>query len=102
MSTASDAFRKAVLDTQTIRQEYFNFQLPRLLRVSFKLRLVLVLIFSCHQALKECADEIDLGTQYHMSRYAYLFESVVLNDGSSLAPTSPDEGEIALFQWRLG
>ena len=38
------------------------------------------------QALKECADEIDLGTQYHLTRYAFLFESVVLGDGSTLAP----------------
>jgi hypothetical protein len=34
MSNASDAYRKAVTDTQSIRQEYFNFQLPRILRVS--------------------------------------------------------------------
>lgn len=70
MSTFSDAFRKAVLETQAMRQEYFNFQLPRILR-----------------SLKECADEIDLGTQYHLSRYAFLFESIILNDGSTVAPT---------------
>lgn len=35
MSTASDIYRKAVLDTQTMRSEYFNFQLPRILRVSY-------------------------------------------------------------------
>lgn len=33
-STASDAFRKEVLSTQAMRQEYFNLQLPRILRVS--------------------------------------------------------------------
>jgi len=33
MSTTSDIYRKAVLETQTVRQEYFNFQLPRILRV---------------------------------------------------------------------
>lgn len=33
LSAASDAYRKIVLDTQTLRQEYFNFQLPRTLRV---------------------------------------------------------------------
>ncbi|KAI0918050.1 hypothetical protein AcV5_002832 [Taiwanofungus camphoratus] len=70
MSSASDAYRKAVTETQAIRQEYFNFQLPRLLR-----------------ALKECVDEIDLGTQYHLSRYAFLFESIVLSDGTTLTPT---------------
>lgn len=98
MSTASDAFRKAVLETQTIRQEYFNFQLPRILRVRVELYSKIVRgssfrFFFCHQALKESADEVDLGTQYHMSRYAYLFESVALNDGSSLAPTSTEEGQ---------
>ena len=41
--------------------------------------------------MKECADEIDLGTQYHLTRYAFLFESVVLGDGSTLVPP-PDEG----------
>ncbi|KAF9461544.1 Rho GTPase activation protein [Collybia nuda] len=69
MSAASDMYRKSVTDTQAMRQEYFNFQLPRILR-----------------ALKECADEIDLGTQYHLTRYAFLFESIVLSDGSILVP----------------
>ncbi|TFK17559.1 GTPase activating protein [Coprinopsis marcescibilis] len=78
VSTASDQYRKAVTDTQTMRQEYFNFQLPRILR-----------------ALKECADEIDLGTQYHLTRYAFLFESIVLSDGSTLVPTG-DEGAVGL------
>ena len=34
VSNAADAYRKAVMDTQAMRQEYFNFQLPRILRVS--------------------------------------------------------------------
>jgi len=34
MSMASDTFRKAVLESQSLRQEYFNFQLPKILRVS--------------------------------------------------------------------
>ena len=42
MSSASDAYRKAVTDTQTIRQEYFNFQLPRILRVRTNLTLSLL------------------------------------------------------------
>jgi hypothetical protein len=76
MSTASDAYRKCVLDTQSMRQEYFNFQLPRILR-----------------ALKECVDEIDLGTQYHLNRYAFLYETVVLADGTALSPPQNDERE---------
>ncbi|KAH7922595.1 RhoGAP-domain-containing protein [Leucogyrophana mollusca] len=75
VSSASDSYRKALTDTQTMRQEYFNFQLPRILR-----------------ALKECADEIDLGTQYHLTRYAFLFESIVLSDGSTLVPPSLEDG----------
>ncbi|KZP01550.1 RhoGAP-domain-containing protein [Calocera viscosa TUFC12733] len=69
LTTSSDAYRKALLEAQHIRQEYFNFQLPRILR-----------------SLKECSDEIDLGTQYHLSRYAHLYESTLLGDGSALAP----------------
>lgn len=75
VSNASDLYRKALTDTQAMRQEYFNFQLPRILR-----------------ALKECADEIDLGTQYHLTRYAFLFESIVLSDGSTLVPVAPEDG----------
>lgn len=44
------------------------------------------------QALKECADEIDLGTQYHLTRYAFLFESIILNEGTTLAPSAPEDG----------
>lgn len=44
------------------------------------------------QSLKECADEIDLGTQYHLSRYAFLYESTVLSDGATLSPLSIEDG----------
>jgi hypothetical protein len=37
MNNASDAYRQQVLATQTIRQEYFNLQLPRMLKVSCSL-----------------------------------------------------------------
>ncbi|KAJ9474960.1 RHO GTPase-activating protein RGD1 [Pseudozyma hubeiensis] len=72
-STASDAFRREVLSTQGVRQEYFNLQLPRILRT-----------------LKENAEEIDNGTQYHLARYAFLFESTVLNDGMSISPVGTE------------
>ncbi|KAH9971731.1 GTPase activating protein [Lactifluus volemus] len=75
VQSSSQAYHKSVQETQTLRQEYFNFQLPRILR-----------------SLKECADEIDLGTQYHLTRYAFLFESIVLTDGSTLAPTGIEDG----------
>lgn len=44
------------------------------------------------QSLKESADELDLGTQYHLSRYAYLFESTLLNDALTIAPVNAEEG----------
>lgn len=72
-SSASDAFRREVLNTQGVRQEYFNLQLPRILRT-----------------LKENAEEIDNGTQYHLARYAFLFESTVLNDGMAISPVGTD------------
>lgn len=67
-----------------MRQEYFNFQLPRILR-----------------SLKECADEIDMGTQYHLARYAYLFETTVLNDGATLVPTGGIEDGVDFCLSRL-
>ncbi|KIY52957.1 RhoGAP-domain-containing protein [Fistulina hepatica ATCC 64428] len=74
VSAAGDAYRKSVLDTQGLRQEYWNFQLPRILR-----------------ALKEGCDEIDLGTQYHLTRYAFLYETTTRHDGTVLVPI--DDGE---------
>jgi hypothetical protein len=92
MANTSDVYRKLVTETQAMRQEYFNFQLPRILRVSNPAS-VRRYASDCQneQALKECTDEIDLGTQYHLTRYAFLFESIVLGDGSTLAPPNPDD-----------
>jgi len=78
-----------VFDTQTMRQEYFNFQLPRILRVGFDC-LYYHPSLTIIQALKECADEVDLGTQYHLTRYAFLYESIVLSDGQILIPPDGD------------
>ncbi|KAL6305482.1 Rho GTPase activation protein, partial [Sparassis latifolia] len=80
MSNTSDTYRKMVTQTQTIRQEYFNFRLPRILR-----------------ALKECVDEINLGMQYHLSRYAFLYENIVLSDGTMLAPTDDTSSGLKLI-----
>jgi hypothetical protein len=38
---------------------------------------------------------MDLGTQYHLTRYAFLFESTVLSDGSTLVPPN-EEGPLFL------
>jgi len=73
-----------------MRQEYFNFQLPRILRVSFDCVCHCPFFYDVIQALKECADEVDLGTQYHLTRYAFLYESIVLSDGQILIPPDGD------------
>lgn len=90
MAVASETFRKAVLESQALRQEYFNFQLPKILRVS-------TVLHRCARTdkklLKECADELDMGTQYHLSRFAFLYESTLVGDGTTLNPMgAPDEG----------
>lgn len=77
-SMASDTFRKDVLATQGMRQEYFNLQLPRILR-----------------SLKESSEEIDNGLQYHLARYAFLYESTLLADGTTISPLSGD-GNVGL------
>jgi len=46
--------------------------------------------------LKEGSDELDLGTQYHLSRYAYLFESLLVTDGLTLSPVSIEDGQLSL------
>lgn len=49
------------------------------------------------QLLKECADELDLGTQYHLSRFAFLYESTLVGDGTILNPMgAPDDGTALL------
>lgn len=42
--------------------------------------------------MKECADELDMGCQYHMARYAYLFETTLLADGSAILPVTEETG----------
>ena len=49
------------------------------------------------QTLKENVDELDLGTQYHLSRYAYLLENVLVTEGLTIAPVAPEDGESSGF-----
>lgn len=44
------------------------------------------------QLLKDCADELDLGIQYHLTRYAFMYESSVVTEGSILCPPTPEDG----------
>ncbi|SGZ20426.1 BQ5605_C021g09275 [Microbotryum silenes-dioicae] len=102
MGQSSDAYRSQVIGAQAVRQEYFNLQLPRILRVStvggVKSRRTNSADTSYHlvvrhsQSLKESTDEVDLGVQYHLSRYAYIFESTLVTDGLTVSPINPDDG----------
>ncbi|TYJ59114.1 hypothetical protein B9479_000103 [Cryptococcus floricola] len=76
MDHANETFTKAVAESKQLRKEYFSFQLPKIMRL-----------------LKECADEIDLGTQYHLTRFAFLYETMTVGDGAVLNPLgNPEEG----------
>ncbi|PLW26351.1 hypothetical protein PCASD_20715 [Puccinia coronata f. sp. avenae] len=68
MGTVSDAYRAQVLATQQVRQEYFNLQLPRILRT-----------------LKEHSDETDLAIQYYLANYSTLSESLLVNEALSVS-----------------
>ena len=43
---------------------------------------------------------MDLGTQYHLTRYAFLYESIVLSDGSILVPPREEGPCIAYVMQR--
>ncbi|KAI9599729.1 hypothetical protein KEM48_011190 [Puccinia striiformis f. sp. tritici PST-130] len=68
MATVSDAYRAQVLATQQVRQEYFNLQLPRILRT-----------------LKEHSNETDLAIQYYLSNYTSLSEAILVNEALSVS-----------------
>ncbi|GAA5993389.1 hypothetical protein JCM5350_002160 [Sporobolomyces pararoseus] len=75
MGQASDSYRASLQGCQVVKQEYFNQQLPKLLK-----------------SLKESLDEIDLGNQYHLTRYGFLFESLLVTDGLTISPVSVEDG----------
>ncbi|KAG0144514.1 hypothetical protein CROQUDRAFT_79919, partial [Cronartium quercuum f. sp. fusiforme G11] len=68
MSSVSDIYRAQVLATQQVRQEYFNLQLPRILRT-----------------LKEHSDEIDLGIQYYLTNYVNQTESLLISEALTIS-----------------
>ena len=48
--------------------------------------------------MKECLDEIDLGTQYHLSRYAFLCESIVHSEATILQPQEENGTSLAALR----
>jgi hypothetical protein len=49
------------------------------------------------QLLKDCADELDLGVQYHLTRYAFMYESAVVTGGHHL--DTSDGGMMVRTGW---
>ncbi|CCV00241.1 unnamed protein product [Malassezia sympodialis ATCC 42132] len=68
-NNAHETLRGESQSTESVRQEYFQQQLPQILR-----------------AFKESLDEIDTGLQFQLMRYAFLYESIVLSDGLLVNP----------------
>jgi hypothetical protein len=69
VTAASEAYRREVSACQTVRRDHWVNHIPRLLR-----------------QLKESVDEIENGTSFHLSRYAYLYEHLCMQDGATMAP----------------
>lgn len=70
-TNAHDALRGEASSAQHTRDEYFQQQLPGVLRL-----------------FKEAMDELDTGVQFHLVRYAFLHESTALADGLAVNPLS--------------
>lgn len=68
-SNAHETLRGESQSAENVRQEYFQQQLPQILR-----------------AFKDTLDELDTGLQFQLMRYAFLYESIVLSDGLLVNP----------------
>lgn len=66
---AHDTLRSEAQTAQAKRQEYFQQQLPQILR-----------------AYKESLDELETGLQFQLMRYAFLYENIALSDGLCVNP----------------
>ncbi|EOR01178.1 hypothetical protein E3P92_01745 [Wallemia ichthyophaga] len=75
ISQASDSFKRHAQESSSLRSEYWEIYMPRIVRT-----------------LKECSDEIDLGVQYHLERYAFLLENSLLNEGVTVTPLAKEDG----------
>lgn len=68
-NNAHETLRGEAQSAENVRQEYFQQQLPQVLR-----------------AFKDALDELETGLQFQLMRYAFLYESIVLSDGLLVNP----------------
>ncbi|CAG8505076.1 27620_t:CDS:10 [Racocetra persica] len=74
-ATANDTYKHHLSITNTARHEYYDIHLPRMI-----------------MALKDISDECDIGIQYHLARYTYLFENTMISDALVISPVNTEDG----------
>ncbi|CAG8618131.1 12011_t:CDS:10, partial [Dentiscutata heterogama] len=74
-ATANDTYKHHLSITNAARHEYFDIHLPRMVT-----------------ALKDISDECDIGLQYHLARYTYLFENTMVSDALVISPVNTEDG----------
>ncbi|CAG8734044.1 11813_t:CDS:10, partial [Cetraspora pellucida] len=74
-ATANDTYKHHLSITNTARHEYYDIHLPRMI-----------------MALKDISDECDIGIQYHLARYTYLFENTMVSDALVISPVNTEDG----------
>ncbi|CAG8504023.1 29154_t:CDS:10 [Gigaspora margarita] len=74
-ATANDTYKHHLSITNAARHEYYDIHLPRMVT-----------------ALKDISDECDIGLQYHLARYTYLFENTMVSDALVISPANTEDG----------
>ncbi|RIA82502.1 Rho GTPase activation protein [Glomus cerebriforme] len=72
---ANATYRHHLTTTNATRHDYYEVHLPRMITT-----------------LKDTADECDIGLQYHLARYSYLFENTMMSDALVITPVNEDDG----------
>ncbi|KAK9720914.1 hypothetical protein K7432_003836 [Basidiobolus ranarum] len=76
-NSSKDNYKSQLAYTNKTRQEYHTVELPRILK-----------------SLKDIAYEAVISIQYHLAKYAFHFESTILEDGVIIAPLNEDGGRV--------
>ncbi|CAB5133239.1 unnamed protein product [Rhizophagus irregularis] len=72
---ANATYKQHLNSTNATRHDYYEVHLPRMIT-----------------SLKDTADECDIGLQYHLARYSYLFENTMMSDALVITPVNEADG----------
>ncbi|GES88458.1 RhoGAP-domain-containing protein [Rhizophagus clarus] len=72
---ANTTYKLHLTATNATRHDYYEKHLPRMITT-----------------LKDTADECDVGLQYNLARYSYLFENTMISDALVITPVNEDDG----------